>query len=615
MATRSTQYSESTAESTTTSTSDQDKVTVTFTPGSLESWAIFGNSLLGFSGATADTRHKLVNTTESLTYNSVNIEAKDGTDYMSFFGFAVETFGVTPASTTYKIQYSSESALHTAKIKQARIFGIEMDTLDDYEESLGESTTTSSSYQDKVTMSLVVATNGNYTFMFAADMNDTATSALMNVQIDINGTTYVTTDVYLDDTTTYTSVFGIVPGIALTTGTITIKLQYKSDGSNTAKIRNAKIIAFRESAIDQVQSVRQGTRQTRTASTYADVSGATLTFTPAAKEHVIFASSLFDHSSITSSGFNQLTEAGSSACGEAEVEPTNTAEDIPYLAMYRKTLTAASTTWAIQHKAESTGTVGTDEAAIVIFRTESAAAAYTLTMDQGSFSLSGQAMTFKRSKVLEQGSFTLNGQAATLFRGRTVTLDFGSFALNGQAMALKASRQLVMAQGSFTLNGQTAVLFRGRTLTLDFGSFALNGQTVELRRGKSLSVDHGSFSLTGQAMTFLVARKLALNNASFALNGQTMTPRAARQLVMSQASFALNGQTINFQAGRLLSMSHGAFSLSGQTMTPRAARRLDLGTGLFSLNGQDITLTYTPSTVSPIILYRRRRQRPIIKVS
>lgn len=396
MATRQTFYAESNTESTTTSTSDQDKVTLTQTPDANSDYFIFGCSLLGYSGSTADTRHKLVNTTSATTFNTINVEAKDATDYTSFFGATKETFGASPASQTWKIQYSSESGLHTAKIKEGRILAVKKDSNDQYAESLGDSTTTSASFQTKVTLTWTPGSQGNYTFVFVADVNDNNTGALFVTQLDVDGTTqYVASDRYIDDTTSYVSIMGVVPGINLTAASHTITLQFKSDGTNTVTIRNAKIIALRESDFDVAQTVRQGTRQTRTASTYADVTGATLTFTPAAVEHIIFAGSIFDHSSITSSGYNQLLE-GSTTIAEMTEEPTNTAEDMPFLTFYRKTLAASSTTWAIQHKAESTGTVGSDELAIAVFQTEASGTVYndsiteTVTAtESGSILLSG----------------------------------------------------------------------------------------------------------------------------------------------------------------------------------------------------------------------------------
>ena len=154
----------------------------------------------------------------------------------------------------------------------------------------------------------------------------------------------------------------------MTAASHTIKLQYASNGTATVNIRNAKIIALYQGGFHAAYTAHQTTRQTRTADTYADVSGATLTQTPKAKEHIILVSSLFDNSSATSSGFNKFQEGGADQ-SEVIEEPDATGETMLFATIYRKTLAASSTTWNIQHKTESVATVGTDEAGIVVLQT------------------------------------------------------------------------------------------------------------------------------------------------------------------------------------------------------------------------------------------------------
>lgn len=377
MTARQTYYAESTGQSTATgvgSDSFSDKVTLTFTPDASSDYFIFGCALINNDAGTTDVLAKLLNSTSATTFNSVNVEEKDITDYFSFFGCAKDSFGASPASQTYKLQWANESTGTTTAIKEARILALKAGANDQYQEALAETTTTSSSFQDKVTLTFTPGSLGDYTFIFAADMTTSSTGTSFGCQLDIDGTGYVAATRYIDDATTYLSIMGVVPGISLTAASHTIKLQFKSDGTRTTKIRNAKIIALRQSDFEVAQTVRQGTRQTRTASTYADVSGATLTFTPEAVEHIAFASSIFDHSSTTSSGYNQLLE-GATVISEMTEEPTNTAETMHFAVFYRKTLSASSTTWAIQHKAESSGTVGTDEAAIAVFQSGTASGA------------------------------------------------------------------------------------------------------------------------------------------------------------------------------------------------------------------------------------------------
>ena len=369
MAARQTFYAESNTESTySTDNVFQVKVTLAVTPDANSDYFVFGCALLKQSSGSQDTRAKLLNTTSAVTFNSVNIEFKDTSDYVSWFGATKETFGVGPAEQTYNLQYSTETAGAIASIKEARILVLKKDAADEYAESLGDSTATSGTTADKVTLTYTPASEGLYTFIFVADMNVNSATGEFNAQLDIDGVVYAAQNPYVGDSTTYRSVMGVVPNINLTAASHTIKLQFASDGVNTTTIRNAKIIALRHSVMNAAQTVHQTTRQTRTATTYADVTGATLTFTPAAVEHIHFASSVIDNSGTSTSSWNQLLE-DATVIAETLEEPVNTSGLYPFLTFYRKTLAAASTTWAFQHKTESTATVGSDELAIAIFQT------------------------------------------------------------------------------------------------------------------------------------------------------------------------------------------------------------------------------------------------------
>jgi hypothetical protein len=93
--------------------------------------------------------------------------------------------------------------------------------------------------------------------------------------------------------------------------------------------------------------------------------------------------------------------------------------------------------------------------------------AYTLACDYGTYALTGQPVTFKRTYVLaaEQGSYALAGQAVVLHKGYTLVAGLGTYALTGQPVTFKRTYVLAAGQGSYALAGQAVVLTRSYAIT------------------------------------------------------------------------------------------------------------------------------------------------------
>ncbi|MBE9479810.1 MAG: hypothetical protein IMY80_07575 [Chloroflexi bacterium] len=251
----------------------------------------------------------------------------------------------------------------------------------------------------------------------------------------------------------------------------------------------------------------------------------------------------------------------------------------------------------------------------------SAVSGYTLTADQGSYTLSGQTVLplVDRKMIADQGSYSLTGQATNVLRGFLVTVLQGSYTLSGQAAGLLVDRLIAAAQGSYTLTGQDADLLMGHLLTADQGSYSLTGQATNLLFGRLLSAAQGSYTLSGQDANLLIARLLTAAQGSYTLTGQdvtlTYTPVGGYTLVAESGSYALSGQTVGLLMGHLLTADQGGYALSGQaaeilkgfyisaaqgsyTLTGQAATLLvdyvlALDQGSYTLTGQDSTLTYT----------------------
>lgn len=234
----------------------------------------------------------------------------------------------------------------------------------------------------------------------------------------------------------------------------------------------------------------------------------------------------------------------------------------------------------------------------------SASSGYTLALDQGSYTLSGQAVGFKRGVRLtaEQGSYTLTGQSVALKHGYKLTLDYGSYTLTGQDVALKKASKLTAEQGSYVLTGQAVSLKAGYKLTAEYGSYTLTGQDVTFALGKGLTAEYGSYALTGQDVNLLAGRKLTCDYGSYTLTGQDIALKRGVRLTADSGSYTLTGQDAALKKDSRLICDSGSYALTGQDVTLTynpADPVLTAETGSYTLTGYDVTFTYDAVTPTP----------------
>ena len=155
---------------------------------------------------------------------------------------------------------------------------------------------------------------------------------------------------------------------------------------------------------------------------------------------------------------------------------------------------------------------------------------YTLTAAQGSFSLTGEATTFKaaRNITASQGSYSLTGESALFKASRKLLAAYGSYTLTGEDVTLTytpsgATYTLTAGQGSYALTGEAAAFKVARKMTASYGSFTLTGEAAGLVRGYTLTAAYGTFTYTGEASSLIVSRKMTAAYGSYALTGQNAT--------------------------------------------------------------------------------------------
>ena len=177
----------------------------------------------------------------------------------------------------------------------------------------------------------------------------------------------------------------------------------------------------------------------------------------------------------------------------------------------------------------SSDTVAANRPKLVVEYTEAGGATYTLALDAGSYTLTGQAATLAASRLLslDAGSYTVTGQDVELLASRLLALDSGSYTLTGQDATLTYNQlggyTLELEAGNYTLTGHDATLLVSRVLALDAGAYVVTGNDAELLRTYLLEADAGSYTVTGQDAAMVVSRVLGLDAGSYALTGRDAT--------------------------------------------------------------------------------------------
>ncbi len=316
------------------------------------------------SSASYQVRSKLARTSGTAKdFNELIYRPKDITDYISGGAIGIDTFSSSPEEQTYKIQYRTNNAAGTARIKEAKIFAIKLAADDEYSESETRNTTTSTSYQNKTTLTFTPATAGDYIIIASATLDGSSASYDWRAQLDIDGTAYSNSNIEtVNSANRY--LWAIVKRVNLNEASHTINIQYSSENAGaTAGIAHARIVALRADRFSNNYYAESETRNTTTSTSFQNKT--TLTQTPQAAEHLIISSAGLDISSASSSVEGQLIK-NSNNYGLMRIETKDTSNrGYPYFAIKKETLTADSTTWNTQYRA-SAGTAGIKDARIAV---------------------------------------------------------------------------------------------------------------------------------------------------------------------------------------------------------------------------------------------------------
>ncbi len=343
-------YQESLDVSSTASTTYQDKVSISFTPQITADFVIVATAEVQGSSTSYQAKSQL--TVNSTTYQELLYRVKDSADWYPFCGLKRLTFN---EDTNYviKIQFCTNNAAGTAYIRNARLLIFSLQS--EYAESEELSTTDSTEWQDKATLTFTPSSNEDYLIIATANYRGSSTSRDTKIQL-IQDDTTVHTDTLGrpgSGTTANYYTFAVMRKVTLDAALHNFKIQYCSSGTpGIAGINYAHIIAIKLSLFDNnYYAEDEGESIPAASNTWYDK--VVNNYTADDSDYLIMGSISYESGSTSNSvGLDFQTESTSRQALLVEHRSSTTYESAFF--MTKQSLTAGSKTDKIAWMGEST---------------------------------------------------------------------------------------------------------------------------------------------------------------------------------------------------------------------------------------------------------------------
>lgn len=362
----------SSGESTTASSTYQDKVTLGFTPDASSTyWLMWSAQLTRTIAAGSGAKVRLFDGTT--TYGEQRFNPTNNAEYACVGGLGRLDSGGSPSAVAIDIEYSDGNGAATGKIKNAVAIALKADAADQYAESTGVSTTGSDSWQDKTTLTFTPATEGDYLIIAMGELSVSNMAITAQARLDVDGSAQYATQTGggIASVDFYMPVAAMLK-LTLSAASHSIKWQFRrtTAGAATANIRNARILALRMSSFDNAYYADDRTRDTYNADT-AVQDQATLTQTPQALDHLFMGAALIDGNNTSNNVNGYLDEDGTDLIAMPHRSGTRNAAVFGFDV---RDLSASSHTWKTQYDTSNTGTtVGFAESALAVLQLEPSA--------------------------------------------------------------------------------------------------------------------------------------------------------------------------------------------------------------------------------------------------
>ncbi len=158
----------------------------------------------------------------------------------------------------------------SATLRDSHVVGIQKLSSDVWAASAGASSTTSTAFQDKVSVTFTPVSTGDYYVLATAECRHDTAGHRMACQLDHGGSAVGVWQMVPTSTSEYRT-FAVLVKLPALSGSQTIKVQFRRvTATGTSYIRNARIWAFRGDTFANAGYAEDATSQTQTATTLTD---------------------------------------------------------------------------------------------------------------------------------------------------------------------------------------------------------------------------------------------------------------------------------------------------------------------------------------------------------
>lgn len=488
----------SAAESTTTSTSLQDKVTLTFAAGDQEANAVYyivawAQVYNGTAGAKVNLH--LVNSTDAVTYQDLEpAPALADTEKIGQLMLGIYTAASTPVEKAFKIQYCAVSG--TAKIQKACIYIFKKGADDADNESTGKTDATGT-YVDKASVTFTPASQGFYWLLGCAEYFMDAGDRPYG-RITVGGTLQAAAEIVDTPSTDSRNSIGIswVEELAASSQTVAFGIR---DTSTFSDVYNARIICMRLDEFPGYWYDEELTNDTTPATSYEQKTAITQTL--AAVEHLAIACVPARSSNTASINIVVTLKVDSTAVVENLSRPRGTfgIECIDgHIAMHGWTGSGSSTTIEAGWHFSSSASGNLDDNSLLVLQLESAGVSGTASITEAADTASATAtVRISGAASITEAADTSSGTATILLQATAAITEAGDTIAATGALAGEISGTASITEASDTVSSAGTVLIAGTASIAESGDTAASAGTIRIAAAASIAEASDTTSATG----------------------------------------------------------------------------------------------------------------------
>jgi len=358
-------YSELTSTVSTGSSTYQDALTLSFTPDDNSTYLILSSWTQSGTCNVYPFTSKLKRTTGTAKdFNALYYLTTGSSDDVAVGTIGIDSFGTSPGSQTYKIQHATNDVTSyiSPSNTQSSIIALKLSSLDYYAQQEARTTTTSTSFVDKTTLTFTPATAGDYIILASATVDGSSNAYDYKAQLTIDGTAYNTANIEVRDAGNKES-WMVMKKVNLTAASHTIKIQYAGESSSkiTVGMADARIVALRADEFLENHYLESEARETSTG-----VIDKPLTPTTQSGDYLVIGSLNSDSSSTSTVACVSLIEYVSSNPQHiCYVSKDSTSRGFSSFSVLKRSLSSVSQNWHLMTNGVGLATVGMQNARMI----------------------------------------------------------------------------------------------------------------------------------------------------------------------------------------------------------------------------------------------------------